>query len=115
MDYSKVQPFKEGMHFFLDLFLLFGKIISKSALYFLILVTHPPISGGLVWILYCTVHALFYRFLSCLLLAFGMLVWVASVILVFLYMISSSFVALLWTFSIAILCFILYGYHTATA
>ena len=28
---------------------------------------------------------------------------------------GSSFVALLWTFSIAILCVILYGYHTAMA
>ena len=69
---------------------------------------------------YRIVRALFYRLLSCLLLAFGMLMWVASIILVFLYydksrIPGSCFVALLWTFSIAILCFILYGYHTATA
>ena len=49
---------------------------------------------------YRTVLALFYRLLSCLLLAFGMLMWVASVILVFLYMINSSYqVVLLWPFS----------------
>ena len=69
---------------------------------------------------YRTVRALFYRLLSCLLVAFGMLMWVASVSLVFLYMINPSYqVVLLWPFSgrfsIAILCFILYGYHTATA
>ena len=69
---------------------------------------------------YPTVRALFYRLLSCLLLAFSMLMWVASVTLVFLYydkslIPGSSFMALLRTFSIAILCFILYGYHTATA
>ena len=80
-------------------------------------------------ILYRTFHALFYRLPSCLLLAFGMLTWVASVILVFLYMISPSYqVVLLWFFSgrflllfyvssymDTILCFILYGYHTAMA
>ena len=49
---------------------------------------------------YRTVHALFYRLLSCLLLAFGMLMWVASVILVFLYMINPSYqIVLLWSFS----------------
>ena len=50
---------------------------------------------------YHTFHALFYRRLSCLLLAFGiMLVWVASVILVFLYMINPSYQeVLLWPFS----------------
>ena len=49
---------------------------------------------------YRTVHALFYRLLSCVLLAFGMLMWVASVILVFLYMINPSYqVVLLWPFS----------------
>ena len=71
---------------------------------------------------YRTFRALFYRLVSCLLLACGMLMWVASVILVFLYMISpsyhlpgSSFVALLLMFSVAILCLILYRYHTAMA
>ena len=49
---------------------------------------------------YRTVCALFYRLLSCLLLAFGMLMWVASVILVFLYMINPLYqVVLLWPFS----------------
>ena len=49
---------------------------------------------------YHTFHALFYRLLSCLLLAFGMLMWVASVILVFLYMISPPYqVVLLLLFS----------------
>ena len=70
---------------------------------------------------YHTFHALFYRLLSCLLLAFSMLMHVGSFINFILSIYDkslvpgSSFVALLWTFSIAILCFILYGYHTATA
>ena len=49
---------------------------------------------------YRRLHALFYTLLSCLLLAFGMLMWVASVILVFLYMINPSYqVVLLRPFS----------------
>ena len=49
---------------------------------------------------YDTFHALFYILLSCLLLTSGMLMWVASVILVFLYVISPSYhVFLLWLFS----------------
>ena len=59
---------------------------------------------------YRTVRALFYTLLSCLLLAFGMLMWVASVILVFLYMINPSYmyqVVLLWPFSG---CFLLLFY-----
>ena len=86
-----------------------------------------------MWIHYRTFHALFYRLLSCFLLAFGMLVWVASVILVLLYMISPSYqVVLLWLFSGRFLLLfyvssymdtillrhnlsILYGYQTAMA
>ena len=49
---------------------------------------------------YPTVRALFYRLLSYLILAFSMLMWVASVILVSLYMINPSYqVVLLWPFS----------------
>ena len=45
---------------------------------------------------YRTVRALFYRLLSCLLLAFGILMWVASVMLVFLYMINTSYQKILY-------------------
>ena len=49
---------------------------------------------------YRIVRALFYRLLSYLLLAFGMLMWVASVILVFLYMINPAYQeVVLWPFS----------------
>ena len=49
---------------------------------------------------YRIVHALFYRLLSCLLLAFGMLMWVTSVILVFLYMTNPAYQeVVLWPFS----------------
>ena len=45
---------------------------------------------------YRTVRALFYRLLSCLLLAFGMLMLVASVMLVFLYMTNTSYQEVLY-------------------
>ena len=81
--------------------------------------SHPPISRGLVQIHYRIVCALFYTsIMSPLSLRyanvgsfsnFSLSIYDKSLIP------ESSFVALLWTFSVAILCFILYGYHTATA
>ena len=87
--------------FFLINFCSLGKYFKGvHVLYFLILASHPPISGGLAQIHYRIVRALFYRLLSCLLLAFGMLMWVASVILVFLYMTNPAYQeVVLWPFS----------------
>ena len=64
---------------------------------------------------YHTIHGLFYRLLSGLLLAFDMLQYFSISIYDKFLIPGSSFVALLWTFSTAILCFILHGYHTAMA
>ena len=57
---------------------------------------------------YRIVRALFYRLLSCLLLAFSMLMWVASVILVFLYMTNPAYQEVfLWPFSGRFLFYVL--------